>query len=193
MATLGQALLELKNEINGHVKFGEVVRVLKGRGFPIFMILFSLPFCLPVQIPGASTPFGIAIAFMGLRIALGKKLWWPESWLERDVPHETLKRIIDAALKFNEKIHKWVFPRFTFLTSIPVLYRCHGLFAMGLGLLLALPLPIPFSNLMTAFPLLFLGIGLLEDDGVFITIAYLWGYLTFGFFIGLFVAGKQLF
>lgn len=193
MATLEQALQELKKEINGKVKFGEIVRLLKWRGFPLFLILFSLPFCLPIQIPGTSTPFGIALAFMGLRVAFGKKLWWPKSWLERDVPHETLNKIIDIALKYNSKVHRFIYPRLTFLTENSILHRFHGVLAFMLACLLSLPIPIPFTNMMSAFPLLILGLGLLEDDGLLVIIAYLWAFLTFGFFIGLFLAGKQLF
>lgn len=193
MASLEEALIELKTHINGKVKFGEVVALMKWRGFPIFLILFSLPFCLPVQIPGTSTPFGIALAFMGLRVAFGKKMWWPKSWLEKDVPHETLNKIIDVALKYNAKVHRYIYPRLTVLIENPLIHRIHGILAFMLACLLAMPIPIPFTNLMSAFPLLILGLGLLEDDGLLIIIAYLWAFLTFGFFIGLIIAGKHLF
>lgn len=193
MASLEEALIELKTHINGKVKFGEVVALMKWRGFPIFLILFSLPFCLPVQIPGTSTPFGIALAFMGLRVAFGKKMWWPKSWLEKDVPHETLNKIIDVALKYNAKVHRYIYPRLTVLIENPIIHRVHGILAFMLACLLAMPIPIPFTNLMSAFPLLILGLGLLEDDGLLIIIAYLWAFLTFGFFIGLIIAGKHLF
>lgn len=193
MASLEQALLELKNQLNGKIKFGDIVSLMKWRGFPIFLILFSLPFCLPVQIPGASTPFGVALAFMGLRVAFGKKMWWPKSWLERKVPHEKLNKIINVALKYNAKIHRFIYPRLTFLTENPLIHRFHGVLAFMLACLLALPIPLPFTNLMAAFPLLFLGLGLLEDDGLLVIIAYLWAFITFAFFTGLFIAGKHLF
>ena len=118
MASLEQALLELKSQINGKVKFGEIVRLLKWRGFPLFLILFSLPFCLPIQIPGTSTPFGIALAFMGLRVAFGKKLWWPKSWLERDVPHETLNKIISEGGSSIGKVVTTQVPNRGLLTEV---------------------------------------------------------------------------
>jgi hypothetical protein len=191
MPTLEESLLELKEETKSHVTFGEVVNLLKGRGFPIFLILFSFPFCLPIQIPGMSTPFGIALMFMGLRLAFGKKMWWPKSWLKKEVPSESLNKIIDSSLNVVRKMERWIKPRFVFLSQNEKMHRLHGLLVTFLAFFLALPLPIPFTNMMSAFPIIFLGIGMLEDDGVFIIIAYAWALLTAGFYIGLFFAGRH--
>jgi hypothetical protein len=47
-----------------------------------------------------------------------------------------------------------------------------GIFLAWDAFLLSLPLPIPFTNLIPAYTILFLVIGLLESDGLFVLIGY---------------------
>jgi hypothetical protein len=49
---------------------------LKGRGVAMLLLLLALPFCL-VPVPGLSTPFGIAVLLIGIRIAFLQKPWLP--------------------------------------------------------------------------------------------------------------------
>jgi hypothetical protein len=51
--------------------------------------------------------------------------------------------------------------------------RIHGCFIMLLGLVAAIPLPLPFNNPVAAFPVLLLGISLLEEDGLLVIVSYL--------------------
>jgi hypothetical protein len=46
-------------------------------------------------------------------------------------------------------------------------------------LILALPLPIPLTNVLAAIPILILGFGLLEEDGIAIVIAYFFALICF--------------
>ena len=46
--------------------------------------------------------------FMGLRLAFGKKMWWPKSWLKKEVPSETLNKIIDSSLNGVKKMQRWI-------------------------------------------------------------------------------------
>ncbi len=51
--------------------------------------------------------------------------------------------------------------------------RIHGIFVMILGLVAAVPLPLPLNNLVAAFPVLLLGLSLLEKDGLAAIVSYL--------------------
>lgn len=191
MPSLEDSLTELKSlSSQEKLNFGTLVKLLKGRGFPLFLILLSLPFCFPLQIPGVSAPFGIALAFMGFRIALGKKMWWPKSWLKKEIPQKSLNRIIDWAEWGHGKIKKFVHSRMIFLSQNDRWHHLHGVLVIVMASLLSLPIPIPFTNMMCAFPILFLGVGMLEDDGLFIIIAYIWAFLTLVFFAGLIFLGS---
>lgn len=153
-----------------------VIQVLAGRGQAILIILFSLPFCLPIQIPGLSTPFGLLIAIIGLRIAFGHRVWIPRKLLDEKIAYNQLEKIASVSIKLTNKLRYLISTRLTWLVKYPAARVIHGLTITFLGLFLALPLPLPFTNLLAAFPLLAFGLALLEDDGVFIIIAYL---LTF--------------
>lgn len=176
---LNQALLQLLKKADGKaVTVGTIVHTLAGRGYPILLVLIALPFCLPVQIPGLSTPFGLVLAFMGLRIAFGKKLHWPKSLLEKEVSYSKLNKIVKKVLYWTGRCKKWLKPRLIYFAQHPMWHRIHGLVVSILGLILSLPLPIPFTNMLAAMPIVAIGLGLLEDDGLWILSGYVIGLLA---------------
>lgn len=157
----------------------EVFAKLAGRGLPILAILLSLPFCQPIQIPGMSTPFGLIIFFIGLRYAFGHHLWWPKKLLDKKISKRALEKIVKNTLWLLQKLNKISRVRLEwfFAPSIKIL---HGLMLAVLGLFLALPLPIPFSNILAAWAILLLCVGLIEDDGLFVLAGYLIGLFCLG-------------
>lgn len=189
--TLDQSLQELlemgKNE---NVSLGDICRVLAGRGYAVILIIFSLPFCLPVTIPGVSTPFGLLLAFMGLRIAFRKELWWPKYILDKEISGHTVVKVVMQMQIVGKKLKKFLHPRMMWLVSHPLAHICHGLLIVAMSLLLSLPLPIPFTNTFSALPLLFMGFGLLEDDGVFIVISYILASFALIYFGMIFLVGS---
>lgn len=166
----------------GSVTVNRICRVLAGRGYAILLIIFSLPFCLPITIPGLSTPFGLALAFLGLRLAFGKRLWWPHWILKKEVSPHALQSVIGRSQRIVRSLQRILYPRLTFLVNHPLAHRVHGLMIFVLSILLALPLPFPFTNMFAAVPIVCLGFGLLEDDGVAIIVAYIFGLTCFAYF-----------
>lgn len=150
----------------------EILRVLSGRGRPIILILLSLPFCQPLQIPGLSMPFGLAIAFIGLRMMFGKRIWLPRKLLSKKITPETLKKITDKAIVLLKKMKPWIRPRLIWIAQSSWMEKFNGFLILILGFFLALPLPIPLTNLIAAWSIFFIALGILEDDGVFILIGY---------------------
>jgi hypothetical protein len=153
-----------------------VLEIISGRGKPLILILLCLPFCQPLQIPGLSTPFGLLIMFVALRIAFGHRLWLPKSLLEKKIPRHTLKKVIARS---TWVMQKFTHPRLAWLCNQGVLHVVHGLVLAVLGLFLALPLPIPLTNIIAAWSILIISIGLIEEDGVFIIIGYAIPILSF--------------
>ena len=69
---LSEELADLRFRLTEQpVTLREVILVLRGRAYLLLVILLALPFCTPVPLPGLSTPFGLAIALISLRLALG--------------------------------------------------------------------------------------------------------------------------
>lgn len=151
------------------------------KGYPALLVVIGVPFCFPLQIPGVSTPFGLLLAYMGVRIAIGKKIHCPD-FLNKKLNYSHCKKIVDSATYLLNKTERFVKPRLTFLSTNPFLHILHGILVIFLGLTLALPLPIPLTNILVALPIVVLGLGLLEDDGIFVIAGYFFAFIAVGFF-----------
>jgi len=164
--------IQAKTIKSENIAIREIFSSLAGRGYAVLLILLSFPFAIPIQIPGFSTPFGLIMAFLGLRIAFGKQLWWPEWILNREIPSASIAKLIDRLIAFfeSDKMH-FLKPRLQLFLH-PFFHYFNGMLIFLLALILALPLPIPFTNMLTATPILCIALGLLEDDGLFIAIGY---------------------
>lgn len=181
-------LLAASKEENMTVE--HILHVLAGRGHAFLLIILSLPFCLPIQIPGFSTPFGLLLCFIGLRIAFGKHAWMPKSVLQKEVSKSTLTKIAALAITITNKLRVLVHSRLIWIVKNPYWRAVHGVIISILSLILALPLPIPLTNVLAAYPIFFFGLGLLEDDGLMIVVAYVLAAICFGVFVALIWFGK---
>lgn len=161
----------------------EILAILSEKGFALILLFLSLPFCQPLQLPGLSTPFGIAIAFIGLKMAFGKDIWLPETILAKTVTPKTIEKITEKTLWLIKKLKRLIHPRLVSICHHPLFEILNGLVIFLLGIFLSLPLPIPFSNLMAAWSIFCIGLGLLEDDGLFVAIGYVLSTITLGFLI----------
>jgi hypothetical protein len=179
-------LQTILDQLNSHPwTIQKLFEALRGKGYPLLIILLSLPFCQPIQIPGFSTPFGIVLIFIGLRMAFGRHIWWPQWVLKQQISTKVLRIVIQKSMRFFKFLRPFLHARWSWLCVDPF-YRLHGGFVVLIGGYLALPLPIPFSNIVAAWALLLLGLGLVEEDGLFICLSYVLGYtalLLLGFLI----------
>lgn len=161
----------------------KILEILSGKGRSVFLILLSIPFCQPLQIPGLSTPFGLCIAFVGLRFTSKGHIWLPRRFLKKKISYTLLKKITKRTLYFLNLIQPWIHPRLDWVCNSSFMKVMNGLMIALLGILLALPLPVPLSNLTAAWGIFLMALGALEDDGVFILIGYAISLLTLGFFL----------
>lgn len=143
----------------------EVLEVTHGRGFNLLLLLLAFPFCTPIPLPGVSTPFGLVIAFIGLRLALGQKPWLPARLLDKQLPSRFFPRFLAATRRLVRGLEYFLKPRFIQLMAWRLVRRSMGLIIFCSGLLLLLPLPIPFSNFLPAMTIVLLAAAMLEDDG----------------------------
>lgn len=153
----------------------EVIYVLRGRAYLLLVVLFALPFITPIPLPGLSTPFGLAIAAISLRLALGQRPWLPKKLQRTQLPAGFFAKVLRVAERIIGLLEKFLRPRWPILTGTRLLLRLHALLMLIAALALLLPLPIPFTNSFPAWALLLLAGGLLERDGL----AVLLGYVVF--------------
>ncbi len=157
---------------HGAVTLRQIIYVLRGRAYTLLLILLALPFITPIPSPGLSTPFGLAIAFIALRLTLGQRPWLPMRLQRKELPAGFFGKIFTVAewvIKFLEKL---LSPRLPGLTNSTFLLRLHALVILLAAIGLLLPLPIPFTNTLPAWAILLMAGGMLERDGVAILLAY---------------------
>jgi len=172
---LSDALTRLLGEAGGRpMRVREMIRILRGRGLQMMIVLLCLPFLSPVTIPGISIPFGLAIALCGLRIGFGHKPWLPAFILDRSMSYHVLEKMVHAGCKIYGRLEKVFRPRLSFFLVGPGMGMLVGLAIALSGILLSLPIPPPFilTNTIPGFAIIFLALGLMERDGVLVLIGH---------------------
>ncbi len=113
------------------------------------------------------------LGVVGFLSVIGREIWIPKSIAAKIIPYSRLSPVIERLLRVSARIERWFHPRMSFFVGNGVTTRVHGCFIMLLGLVAAIPLPLPFNNLVAAFPILLLGLSLLERDGLLVIVSYL--------------------
>lgn len=149
-----------------------LLRAARGRGFPALLALLTLPFIIPLPLPGLSTPFGIAIALFGLRLATHRRPLLPRWFLRRKIPPAAARALIQRGVPVIRRAERWLHPRLLPLSRWPPFRSITGLAIASCGFVLALPLPIPLSNTLPALGALLLALGAMEEDGLFLLLGW---------------------
>jgi hypothetical protein len=161
----------------------ELKQALKGRGSAMLLVLLALPFCF-IAVPGLSMPFGIAISLIGGCLVIGREPWLPRFIMRWRLSNTRLAQLLSGAIKMARQLERHVRPRLAFLHTVPGMQRLIGLGIIIAGLALMLPLPIPFTNTIPAWAIVFLAIGMMEKDGLFVLLGHLTVIVSW-IFIGL--------
>jgi hypothetical protein len=173
------------------VTLREVIVVLQGRAYTLLMLLLSLPFLLPVPLPGLSTLLGLVIAAIALRLVLGQKPWLPARLLDRELPPKFFPSLLAGARRVLRFLEVMLKPRMLWLTQSSLLLRFHALVILLAALVLLLPLP-PGTNFPPALCIVIMAGGLLERDGRFILAGYAALAFNGAFFTMLAIYGRRL-
>lgn len=142
------------------------------RTFGLFLVLMAI-FSI---VPFVSLFAGLIIIVLGLQMVAGRRRAWLPDWiLDRAMPAAAVKK---ALLTFEPKvrsIERYIRPRWRF-TEAPIVDRLNGSIVAVLGVIIAIP--VPLANLAPALVVIFMGLGLLERDGLVQMVALLLGLLA---------------
>lgn len=167
---------------DGPVRLADIVEVLHGRGYRLFIVLLCLPFLTPIPLPGLSTVFGLVIALIGFRLALGQKPWLPRRLMERQLPPRALPKVLNASSRLVGAFERLSKPRLQFFYRRAA-FQCLGGALIALcGLKLLLPIPVPMSNFFPGLSAALLAAGSFEEDGL----VFVAGIVTFVASLGYF-------
>ncbi len=184
---LGTALQQTIAAIEGdRVNVQQLLALIGEQGLLFFCIILTLPFLLPVSIPGVSTAFGLVIIFIGISVTFNRTLWLPSRLLRHQMESEHLIPVLEKGATFFGRLERWMGERLTLLTNGPLVNRVHGLSVIAGGVLLLFPLSfVPFSNTLPALSILLLSLGMIQRDGYAILAGYVALVLTVVYFAGL--------
>lgn len=187
---LSEHFTNLIETLSAHpVQLREILAVMHARAYTLLLILLALPFCLPIPLPGFSTPFGVVIALIGARLSLRLDPWLPRRVLDYEISSALLLRLLTGSRKFVRGLEYLLRPRWSLLLDLGLLHHLYGAIILICGGLLLLPLPVPFSNALPALTVVLLAAGMLEKDGYFVIAGLLMFAITLIFFGGLFLGG----
>jgi hypothetical protein len=157
--------------------------ILSGKGKLLFLTFFALPLA---QIPGFSIFFGLLICYFGLRIGFYKKsIWLPNFIQKKKIPPYFLKKSVHQILFVLKILKRWSFSRYTWATRLLVTHRLNGIMIAIVGISLAMCPPIPFIGTIAFAPGFLIGVGLLNDDSIYLVLGYVFTmvYLILSIFV----------
>lgn len=196
--SLGTLLAQTSESVKGKtISLGELLEMIGEQGLLLFCIILTLPFMLPVSIPGVSTVFGAVIILIGIGITLNRIPWIPERLMKRTIEDKQLLPVLEKGIELFGKVESFMKPRLTVLSEGAMMNTINGLVLTFAGVLLIFPFGlIPFSNTLPALAILFLSVGIAQRDGLFILFGYIMTVATviyFGaLFIGAIAAGQAI-
>ena len=188
--SLGETLRQMSSAITKErISLRELLELIGEQGLLVFCMFLTIPFLLPVSIPGVSTVFGLVITFIGIGVALNRVPWLPSKLMNLTIERIHLIPALERGAALFARLDNLVRPRFLALTHGASINRLNGFLLVGCAVLLMTPLGlIPFSNTLPAVAILCLAAGMLQRDGIFVLIGYVTMTATLVYFGGLFAA-----
>ncbi len=152
-----------------------VLKQLGNSGFGTISGMLTIPMLipLPIPLPGFSALVGIGIILVGCQLALGyEKPYLPQRIARIELSPAASQKLLKNINRLLQPLERMSRNRFSKFSNSWWGCRISGGCLAWDALLMSLPLPIPLTNLAPAYTILFLAIGLLELDGLFILIGY---------------------
>lgn len=189
--TLSETLDQTARSLTGEkITVRQLMELVGEQGLLFFCMVLTIPFLVPVSIPGVSTVFGAVIILISIGIILNRLPWLPNRIMQREFATSSLAPTLEKGAEMFKRMDRWVRPRLSFLTQGAAINRINGLALLFGGILLIFPFGfIPFSNTFPGWAILFLAVGMLQRDGLFILIGYILLVVTIIYFGGLIIGG----
>ena len=154
----------------------QIVKALGPTSFGTSLMVFSIPEVLPIPLPGMTMVMVIPTGIISSQLVRGKReIRLPNALLKRSIPRKAFAAAVNAILPFLERAERGTRVRWRWASN-PVAKRFLGLFILIMAAVIALP--IPFTNMPAAISVFIISLGMVERDGVLISLGILLGLAT---------------
>lgn len=191
--TLREKMVELVDNLPpDQVTLALVLDRIGHEGWLLFCVFLTLPFMVPVSIPGVSTVFGAVILLIGINLTLDRPHRLPARLMQRSFPSAKLKSALTKGTVWLKRLERISHPRLSVFAQGYVADRMNGLMLVLGALLLMMPFGlVPFSNTLPGLAILFLAVGSLQKDGGCILLGNLTNLATIVYFGFLIYTGSE--
>lgn len=183
--TLSQTLSDIASDTERDtIAINDLLTMLGGRGRAALILLFALPNVLPAP-PGMSGVLGLPLLYLSFQMMLGRRPWLPKVIGERAFPRDRFAMLVRTLAPWLARAERLLRPRWSWLVN----HRAeHPIGAFCLILAAVLALPIPLGNMLPAFAITLIALGVLERDGLWVLIGTVTGLASLFVVAGVVVA-----
>jgi hypothetical protein len=184
-----------KGQDRERISIADLLHALEHRAVGALMFIFAVPNAIPVP-PGVSAVLGAPLIFLAFQMMIGRRPWLPRVITDRSLSRVDFEKVVDLTAPWLAKAERLMRPRLQVLSRPPAEYLV-GLVCLVLAIILFLP--IPLGNMLPAFTICVLALGVLERDGVWVLIGLacaiaavviVWGVMLALLWSALFVLGN---
>lgn len=169
------------------VTLGEIGNALKGRAYGLVLLALALPELIPMV--GLSVVLAAPILVIDAYMVWhGRETTLPRWVQRRSIKRSRLETAIDKSLPMLRRLDRVSRPRWHALAGAT---RPQGVVCILMAVVLAVP--IPGVNILAAFGVAGIGVGMLQHDGVVIALAFASSVLAAGGAVAVFTGAAALF
>ncbi len=174
---LSQRFNLLKNELcQSDFTTSELLQKLGDKSHCLAAVILSLPFLLPIPIPGLSTVMGLMITWVLFYWFVKKNIWIPKKWRNETLPAAVFTKVFEKGEVYAKKFEFLFKARGATLVHSFLGRLMVFLLIVISALFLALPLP-PGTNFPPAVTIIILALSILFEDAWLM----IFGFLVFSF------------
>lgn len=157
---------------SGSLTVRELLERLGEQGLLLACIIVALPYLIPVSLPGMSTVSGVLIALVGIALATSTVPWLPRRILDRSLPVERLRKLLQASAARFRRVEHLLKPRLLWLTGGRLTNAINGGLLVYNGALLAAPSVIILMNTLPGVAAMAISAAIIERDGLLMLLGY---------------------
>lgn len=172
---LSQVLTDIAADDTRYIiTIGDLMHLMEGRARAALIFLFAFPNVLPAP-PGVSAILGLPLLYLTAQMMLGRIPWLPRAISQRGMSLSAYRVMIDKALPLLIRAERLLRPRMGWIVG-PRAERVLGAFCLILAVVITLP--IPLANMLPAFGICLIALGVLERDGLWALFGCIAGLLS---------------